>query len=82
MTLSEPTTLTSASNDGFATDTRTSACAARWKTTSGLRCTISSATAAERTSRRWNVNRRFRWARASARLPSWPVDRSSTTSTS
>ena len=33
-------------------------------------------------SRRWNVNRRLRWARASARLASEPDDRSSTTSTS
>jgi hypothetical protein len=44
-TLSEPTTLTSASNAGSATETRTSAWAARWKTSSGRRRAISSTTA-------------------------------------
>ena len=82
MTLIEPRMLTSASNVGFATDTMTLACAARWKTTSGFRWMIRSVTAPERTSRRWNVMRWLRWPRASARFASDPIDRSSTTSTS
>ena len=57
-TLSEPRMLTSASNCGRATDTRTSACAARWKTTSGRRDSTRSDTAALRTSIRWNEKRR------------------------
>ena len=48
--------LTSASKTGRATETRTSACAARWNTTSGLRCAMRSVIAGERTSRRWNEN--------------------------
>ena len=41
-TLSEPRMFTVASNTGRATETRTSACAARWNTTSGRRCAIRS----------------------------------------
>ena len=47
-TLRVPRTFTVASNTGRATETRTSACAARWKTISGLRCAMRSITAGER----------------------------------
>ena len=73
-TLSEPRMFTSASNVGRATDTRTSACAARWKITSGLRCAIRSATPGERMSRRWNVNCGDR--AAAARRRGWRASRS------
>ena len=76
-----PSTFTSASKTGSATDTRTSAWAARWKTTSGRRRTIRSTTSVERTSIWCTVRLWPAEARASARLASDPVDRSSTTST-
>ena len=51
-TLRLPMMLTSASKAGRATETRTSAWAARWKTVSGLRRAMRSITSGERMSRR------------------------------
>src|SRR4051794_12099755 len=80
-TLSVPRMFTSASKAGRFTDTRTSACAARWNTTSGFRCTMRSVIAGERTSSRWKENFLLPCARASERFASDPAERSSTTST-
>src|SRR5579884_1009257 len=80
-TLMLPMTFTSASRTGSATDTRTSAWAARWKTTSGCRRPISSTSPVDRTSSWWKDIAFAPEERASARLARLPVDRSSTTST-
>src|SRR5580704_1016468 len=80
--LSEPTMLTVASKAGRATETRTSACAARWNTSSGRRRAMSSTTAGALMSRWWMVRARPALARASARFEREPVEKSSTTSTS
>jgi hypothetical protein len=69
-TLRLPITLIMASSTGSATDTRTSIWAARWKTTSGWRRSISSATAASRMSRRWNWKS---WSGFAGRRPGWPA---------
>ena len=73
---------TSASKAGRATDTRTSAWAARWKTSSGRRRAMRSITAGAVMSRWWMVSARPALVRASARLASDPVEKSSITSTS
>ena len=62
--------LTVASNTGRATDTRTSSCAARWKTRRAGGAPMRSTSAGDATSMRWNEKRRSGCERASARLPS------------
>ena len=66
--------LISASNAGRATDTRTSAWAARWNTTSGWRRPMSSTSAGARMSSWWNVSSCA--AARRARRPGWPASRS------
>ena len=73
-TRSEPITLTSASKMGSATDTRTSAWAARWKTTSGRHRFMSSARSGERMSSWWKVRCPSRGA---GPRPDWRATRSS-----
>ena len=76
-----PTTLTMASPTGSSTLARPSERAARCTTTSG-RCRSTTASRPPRTtSARWNSKRPSPWARASSRLASVPVDRSSTATT-
>src|SRR5919201_6670101 len=69
-----PSTFTSASKSGRATETRTSACAARWKTISG-RAVSNTGSASARMSPTWSVARSSTFSRL-------PEDRSSSTCTS
>src|SRR5262245_25093420 len=81
-TFSVPMRLTSTSRTGRATARRSSGSPARWKISSGARRAMTSTTCGSRTSSWWKPTRWLRSARASARLASEPVVRSSSTSTS